>query len=526
MVPTVSAPFSLPERYRLEGPVASGGMASVWAAHDTLLDRPVAVKVLAEHLGEDAAARERFQREARAAAALSSHPNVVTIFDVGDHDGRSFIVMELCRGGTLADVLRRTGAVAPERALRWLGEAAGALDAAHAGGVVHRDIKPANLLLDEHDRLAVADFGIARLAYEAQVTATGQILGTAAYLSPEQAEGAPTTEASDRYALAVVAFELLTGTRPFQAEHFAAQARAHIEDPPPRASERASTLSPAVDDVLQRGMAKDPSQRWPSSIAFVDALAPALADRTAATKVAAPMPSAPATAVVLGEGRFTREGDTSPHQLPVAPPARPTAPRPTAPRPIRAAYPASRKDRRGLLALAALLAIAAVVVVIAVAAGGDDPGADRAAEATATPAAKARRTPTATPAAQATQAPTDAAPAAGAGDPSALNAQGFESFKAGDYAAAIAPLRQAVEACGDGGKLDPCGFALYNLGASLNRSGDPAGAIPILQQRLDRFGDNDAGDVQRELDDALAATGQGGKPGKGNGKKNRSDEGD
>src|SRR3954470_9923239 len=128
------AGISLPARYKYEGPVAAGGMATVYAAHDTVLDRPVAVKVLAEHLSEDDAARKRFQREARAAAALSSHPNVVTVFDVGEHEGRSFIVMELRRAGTLADVMRRDR-VEPARALQWLHEAAGAVDAAHEYGV-------------------------------------------------------------------------------------------------------------------------------------------------------------------------------------------------------------------------------------------------------------------------------------------------------------------------------------------------------------------------------------------------------
>ena len=169
-------------------------------------------------------------------------------------------------------------------ALRWLREAAAALDTAHEAGVVHRDIKPGNLLLDGNERLAVADFGIARLAWEDQLTATGQVLGTAAYLSPEQAMGEAATAASDRYAFAVVAYELLTGARPFEAEHFAAQARAHVEDPPPPASERAPELSRAVDAVLERGLAKDPGDRWTTSEEFVDALERTLEAPAPATK--------------------------------------------------------------------------------------------------------------------------------------------------------------------------------------------------------------------------------------------------
>ena len=216
-VPGVSAArFSLPARYRLVGHIANGGMAGVWEAHDELLDRAVAVKVLAAHLSEDDRARKRFQREARAVAGLSSHPHVVTIYDVGEYEGRTFMVMELMRGGTLAERLAADEEIPHARALRWLREAAEGLDAAHDAGIVHRDVKPANLLLDERDRLAIADFGIARLAWEDQVTQTGQVLGTAAYISPEQAMGEPATAASDRYALAVVAFELLTGSRPFR----------------------------------------------------------------------------------------------------------------------------------------------------------------------------------------------------------------------------------------------------------------------------------------------------------------------
>src|ERR1700712_4178109 len=227
MPPVSPDRISLPTRYRVVRHLANGGMASVWEAHDELLDREVAVKLLASHLGEDERARRRFAREARAAAGLSSHPNVVTIYDVGEHKSRVFMVMELMRGGTLGDRLKSHEDVSHEKSLRWLHEAAAALDTAHDAGVVHRDIKPGNLLLDTHERLAVADFGIARVAWEDQLTLTGQVLGTAAYLSPEQALGEPATSRSDLYALAVVAYELMTGTRPFDAEHFAAQARAH-----------------------------------------------------------------------------------------------------------------------------------------------------------------------------------------------------------------------------------------------------------------------------------------------------------
>src|SRR5205807_3869940 len=162
---------------------------------------------------------------------------------------------------------------------------------AHRAGIVHRDVRPANLLLDGNGRLAVGDFGIARMASETHVTSTGMVLGTAAYLSPEQALGQPATAASDRYSLAVVAYELLTGRRPFGGEHPAAQARAHIETPPPRPSEAAPDLTAAVDRVLWRGLDKEPEHRWPTASAMVDALEDALGDR------AEPLVTAPTAAV-------------------------------------------------------------------------------------------------------------------------------------------------------------------------------------------------------------------------------------
>jgi serine/threonine-protein kinase len=471
--------ISLPDRYRMEGPVASGGMAAVYAAHDTLLDRPVAVKILAEHLNDDVAARERFQREARAAASLSSHPGVVTIFDVGEHQGRSFIVMELFRGGTLADVLRSGERPPHAQALRWLERAAEALDAAHDRGIVHRDIKPANLLLDDQGNLAVADFGIARLAWEASVTQTGQVLGTAAYISPEQAEGGTATAASDRYALACVGYELMTGSRPFDGEHFAAQARAHIEDPPIPATERDPSLPREVDAVFARGLAKDPAARWPTAVDFVGALRGAL-DGPVST-------SPDATRVMTTtDGRF----ESPAPRRPVAAPVR------------------DRGSRLPLL-LAGGLLLAAILAIVLAASGGDDPK-----RTTTTP--KAESTPeksteeekaTATPEAEATEAPAAPAAEAPSGSPSTLNDAGYKLYRGGDYAKSVPYFQKAVEGCGQSGELT-CQYALYNLGSALHRSGKSAEGIPFLQQRLERFPDNQPDVVRAELAAACQAAGQ------------------
>ncbi|HET9673471.1 MAG TPA: serine/threonine-protein kinase, partial [Gaiellaceae bacterium] len=200
----------LPDRYRGPRRIGRGGMGEIYRATDETLGRAVAVKVLAERYAGDEAVRARFTREALAAARLSGRPNIVTIFDVGEAKGRPFIVMEYLGGGSLDDRLR-DGPIPAGQAVAWLQQAATALDAAHAEGIVHRDVKPGNLLLDRDGNLHVADFGIASAAGMDSMTKTGTVIGTAGYLSPEQAQGDRASPASDRYALGVVAWELLTG---------------------------------------------------------------------------------------------------------------------------------------------------------------------------------------------------------------------------------------------------------------------------------------------------------------------------
>jgi len=256
----------------------------VFAASDAELDRRVAVKLLAERFVDDEGVRARFEREALAATRLSGHPNVVTIYDVGEQDGRPFIVMELIPGGTVADRIER-GDVSVDESLRWLEQTAAALDAAHAEGILHRDVKPANLLLNARGDVHVADFGIARVLDEtAGLTETGAVIGTVGYLSPEQVAGERATTASDVYALGAVAYELLTGRRPFEREAPAAEATAHLQSPVPSAS-AAVGLPPAVDAVLERALAKDPAARFASAGALAAELRAATAADEGPTRV-------------------------------------------------------------------------------------------------------------------------------------------------------------------------------------------------------------------------------------------------
>jgi serine/threonine-protein kinase len=483
---------ALPERYQPLRRIASGGMASVWCAHDRTLDRDVAIKLLAEPYAHDEVAGRRFKREARAAARLSGHANVVTIYDVGetppsqdDPLGRPFIVMEYLAGGTVADALRARrgdrGAVARPRAVdrdtavRWLWQAAAALDYAHRRGVIHRDVKLANFLLDRDRELHVADFGIAQLGTEDTLTSQGQVLGTAGYLAPERALGHPATEASDRYALAVAAFELLVGERPFTAEHFTALARQHVDDPPPAASRRNPALPPALDPVLARGMAKRPRERFATASDFAAAVERALAGGRASRGPA-------------GGGASRR----------------------------RAAALSGGGTSRGRTAALAALAAGALGVGIAtgVNSGSGSPassvpshGRSRAAQLSlraAVPSIPPLATPTTTTATTAPTTPAKPAPASPAGAPDALEAQGHQLMDGGNYTQAIPVLQHAVAQAAPSSLT--YAYALYDLGRSLRLAGDPRAAVPVLWRRLQI--PNQTGTVRTELTLALRALGQ------------------
>ena len=248
-------------RYRLERLLGGGGMAGVYLGRDMELDRPVAVKLLAENLAQDEAFRERFLREARLAARLS-HPNVVAVYDAGETEhARPYIVMEQVEGRTLADVLRERGRLPHGEAVALALQACNGLAHAHQAGLVHRDVKPQNLLLRNDGRLKVADFGIARAADETALTEIGTVLGTAAYLSPEQAAGEEVTAAADVYGLGAVLYELLTGRPPYELESLADLAARHAEGTITPVAELAPDVPEHVEDAVMRALARNPTYR-------------------------------------------------------------------------------------------------------------------------------------------------------------------------------------------------------------------------------------------------------------------------
>jgi serine/threonine-protein kinase len=267
----------LPARYTERETIAQGGMADVFRARDETLGRVVAIKVLAERCARNKEFHARFLREARTAASLSGERFVIAIYDVGETmDGLPYIVMEYAPGGTVADRLRG-GRPEAGLALSWLEQAASALDTAHARGIVHRDVKPANFLLAADDTVRVSDFGIARAAGYDTLTVAGTVLGSAGYMAPEQARGEPSTAATDRYALACVAFEIFSGRRPFERESMTAEAAAHVNEPPPTVLAADPLLPPGLDLVFQRGLAKLPHDRFASCRALVANLRRAIA---------------------------------------------------------------------------------------------------------------------------------------------------------------------------------------------------------------------------------------------------------
>ncbi|HEX5524837.1 MAG TPA: serine/threonine-protein kinase [Pedococcus sp.] len=374
------------DRYLLEEVIATGGMGQVWRATDQTLGRAVAVKVLRPDTADDAGFVERFRAEARHSAALQ-HPNIATVHDFGEGAHSAYLVMELIEGKPLSTVIRERAPLPAEEVTEILYQAAIALQAAHNAGVVHRDVKPANILVDDDGYARLTDFGISRALAGASLTQTGEVLGTPHYLAPEQAQGKPAGPASDVYALAVVGYEMLTGTRPFAGDSMITTALAHVSQPAPPLPE---SVPEPLSTTVMAGLAKDPNQRPESAAAFAEALrlpegeAPAHLTAAAASAV---------TPVVAGiGGLLTPDPQGATALIPMSPVT------PAIPATTVTTFDTARRRRRMLLGGAAGLAALVLVLVIAFASVGQ-------AKADTTPAPQATRTPTAPATAATTGAP-------------------------------------------------------------------------------------------------------------------------
>ena len=460
---------ALPSRYSSVAHLASGGMGDVYRAIDGLLSRTVAVKVLAERHARNADVRARFTREARAAARLSAHPNVVTVFDVGEHGGQPFIVMEYLDGGSVHD-RARAEPVAPGRAVEWLRQAAAGLDAAHAQGIVHRDVKPANLLLDDEDRVHVTDFGIASAAGFDTLTLPGTVLGTAGYLSPEQARGETATAASDRYALGVVAYELLTGQRPYAAETPVTEAFAHLNAPIPSAAQAAPELPRGVDAVFERALAKEPSARPASAGELVTELEDVLRD------------AEPTTAVL--------------------------------PRTPTSAGPPRHRRRWWLVPLALLALGLAGLTAAAFVSNGDDPEVRTVTRVTTTVStvSDTESTLTVTETATVPEEEETTTPSSGSSG-SELNDAGFARMQAEDYEGALPLLEQAVSQLAGAWTLAEA-YASYNLAFTRRALRSCDGVLELLDRSEEVQGGR--AEIDRLRREAEKECGD--SPGKGKGK--------
>jgi serine/threonine-protein kinase len=524
-------------RYRVLTHLGSGGMASVLLCQDERLGRLVAVKRL--HADSPADVEKRFLREARVGASLN-HPNLVSVYDTAtDRDG-VLIVMEYVEGEALSWTLKR-GPLRPERVARIVRDLGAALDYAHEQRVVHRDVKPANVLLRKDGVTKLVDLGIATASDLSRITSSGMVLGTAAYMAPEQLEGGETRPATDVYALAAVAYEALTGRRPRAGRTPMEVAHQIATAPPPDLREFWPDAPPTAAELLERGMARDPAER-PSAGELAAELTPALQQsRRRAEPAPAPTRVAPGmgAAPVEPRRRVSEDPASAGRGAAAMGPASPGPP-PRARLPgSMGRRPARRRPVAAIALALALLALATVVVLVTVLSAGGGEGsqsagrqeqsgaaADRqkakdkndkkdkkdkkdktkeqAASGQGTPATEP--TPSDEPAPAEEQPPAeDAAPSEPATvvDPargSALNDQGFALMRQGDYAGAVPILQQAVASFPEDSQDINYAYALYNLGKSLNRSGRPDEAIPYLEKRLTWADQRET--VQSELDDA------------------------
>jgi eukaryotic-like serine/threonine-protein kinase len=510
--PTASGSL-IADRYRVTERLGSGGMATVYLAEDERLGRRVAVKRL--HAGSPEDTAKRFRREARLGASLN-HPNIVTVFDTVTDEGSVVIVMEHVDGETLADMVRR-GRVEPGEAVRILRAVAAALDHAHEHGIVHRDIKPANVLLGRNGEVKLVDLGIATAVEGTRITSSGSVMGTAAYMAPEQLDGRDAAPATDFYALAAVAYEMLAGQPAYRGATPVEIAHAVVSGPPPDLRSAWPEAPDGVAEVLRRGMAFDPADRPASATEFVDelerALKPAPTARTSALPSTRPEP-------VQERGRtpFLRED-----------------PRDTRRRPRSAPRDRSFAPLLALLGLALVGGVLAFVLL----SGGDDGGgkssdsSSASAEQRRQARAERRRARREREQQQQQDQPQAATPAPAPDQPSGSSDGGSGGSSSSDYKipqpsgssvaegsrlqlqghqmidsdpkGAVKVLERSVKAFPAGTDDIHLQYAYFSLGKALRLSGRPEDAIPVLELRLKN--PDQRSTVQAELDKAKAAAG-------------------
>jgi eukaryotic-like serine/threonine-protein kinase len=375
----ISPGVTLGGRYRLDERIAGGGMGDVWRGTDEVLGRTVAVKILLPALLDEPGFAERFRGEARTMATVN-HPGVVDVYDYGSDQQLAFLVMEYIEGDALSRTLSRVGRLTPARTMALVAQAADALQAAHAKGIVHRDVKPGNLLVRPNGTLVLTDFGIARSDMVGQLTMAGSVLGTASYISPEQASGSVATAASDVYALGVVAYQCLSGHRPFDGATPIEIAMKHVRDTP---RPLPADIPPAVRAIVDRALAKDPAARWATASAMAavarqaaSSLATSTQQPVRANGPVSPAPGRPQSGIpmsgapVSGSARppYTSvprpvSGARGAASVPSGPPVQPQPYRqPSAPpynraQPVPMAKPESSGGRQVLIVLAVVLAL-------------------------------------------------------------------------------------------------------------------------------------------------------------------------
>ncbi|GAA3752505.1 serine/threonine-protein kinase [Plantactinospora mayteni] len=331
----------LGNRYRLDERIAGGGMGDVWRGTDEVLGRTVAVKILLPALLDEPGFAERFRGEARTMATIN-HPGVVDVYDYGSDQQIAFLVMEYVEGDALSRTLGRVGRLTPARTMALVAQAADALQAAHDKGIVHRDVKPGNLLVRPNGTLVLTDFGIARSALVGQLTAAGSVLGTASYISPEQAAGEVATATSDVYALGVVAYQCLAGRRPFEGNSAIEIAMKHVRDAP---RQLPGDIPPAIRAIVERSMAKDPKARWQSASELA-----AVSRQAAATIGMANQPGRPVASLPVPPQRPAPLPPAMPHgptSVPPAPRVPPGAARVGPPAPHSPAVPPMARPPAG-----------------------------------------------------------------------------------------------------------------------------------------------------------------------------------